>query len=250
MLPIIWCNSVFCNTRKWKVLRSYHQTVAFILCQKKKPQKNRRRPLNVSRGGQFAVSQITCLLPPVTQFPSPPADSANKKRSKEKKKSFKGSHFTSENVYLFHSQAKRNQGNSPPFRSSTFVGKETHYLAAYPVTGQQCGWIVSWLQKQKGPHLSTVILGQQPACVSEGWLRGGQISPRRPWRRWWNRARGGAALPAEIQTKLPLLRLLFAVPKHWPAAPHSFLEVAGLPCSINGLIHSDAVNAPKNVQIN
>lgn len=81
-LPIVWCNSVFCNTRKWKVLRSYHQTVAFILCQKKKPQKHRRRPLNVSRG-QFAVSQITCLLPPVTQFPSPPADSANKKRSKE-----------------------------------------------------------------------------------------------------------------------------------------------------------------------
>lgn len=86
VLPIVRCNSVFCNTRKWKVLRSYHQTVALILCKKKKPQKNCRRPLNVSRGGQFAVSQITCLLPPVTQFPSPPADSANKKRSKEKKK--------------------------------------------------------------------------------------------------------------------------------------------------------------------
>lgn len=58
------------------------------------------------------------------------------------------SHTTSVYIYLFDLQAKRNhprtepENNSPPFRrlgSSTFVGKEIHYLAANPLAGQQCG---------------------------------------------------------------------------------------------------------------
>lgn len=106
-------------------------------------------------------------------------------------------------------------------------------------------------KNKKKVHTSSlyVIMGLQPAHVW-GRLWGGQISPCCPWRRWWNRAWGSATLPAEIETKLPLLRLLFTVPKHWPTAPRSFLEVAGLPCSINGLIHCARANAPKNVQIN
>ena len=105
--------------------------------------------------------------------------------------------------------------------------------------------------KIKKDHTSTqyVIAGLQPAGMCE-WGTGlweGEISPYCPWRWWWNGARGSTALQAEIDTKLLLLRLLFTVPKHWPTAPHLFLEVAGLPCSINGLIHSAREKAPKTV---
>lgn len=76
------------------------------------------------------------------------------------------------------------------------------------------------------------------------------ISPCCPWRHRLNRAGGSAALPAEIETTLLLLRLLSREPKHWPTARSSFLEVAGSPCSFNRLIHSATVRASKNVQIN
>ena len=78
--------------------------------------------------------------------------------------------------------------------------------------------------KNKKVHTSSlyIITGLQPDCLCE-WWRGlwvGEISPYCLWRCWWNRARGSTALPAEIDTKLLLLRLLFPVPKHWPTAPH------------------------------
>lgn len=101
--------------------------------------------------------------------------------------------------------------------------------------------------KNKKVHTSSrfVIIGLQHVW---GWLWERHTSPCCPWRRWWNTAWGSTVQPAEIETKLLLLRLLVTVPTHWPTAPHLFLEVAGLPYSINGLIHSNKVNAPKNIQ--
>lgn len=73
-----------------------------------------------------------------------------------------------------------------------------------------------------------------------------RVRPCCPWGLWWNRAWGAAAQPALIETKLPLLGLLFIQPKHWSTAPLGS-EGERLPYTINELIHS-SVNGSENAQ--
>lgn len=195
--------------------------------------------------GKANYHQISALLPPVKHFPSQQIDLS---LQKTKPLNYPKSMTTLNNLSICDTVWVWKQPRLCSGHWSAQLLWERKFTTWW-LTQLQVNSVVRLFPcfKNKKVHTSSqfVIIGLQLAHVW-GWLWGGHVSPRDPWRHWW----GGLVLPAEIETKLLLLRLLVTAPQHWPTAPHSFLEVAGLPYSINGLIHSGRVSAPKNVQIN